>query len=156
MRLAITRRIIVTLSVLISGIGLAITPANPAQAEQCGSAHDSINFVDPGRPFMRMGAANMTVHWCWDGQKITHYDAPVVWTSVTLDGALNSFQVDPAVQWPEHPQNGGYWTVETIVTGNFHPCVPSKAFCLPGTNFRLDMDVFGDGVNYIANRRNIP
>jgi peptidoglycan hydrolase-like protein with peptidoglycan-binding domain len=132
---------------------------NPASApvpEHCGTAEDTMNIMDPtllGVPGPGAGSAHLSVYWCWDGSKITRLGNPEVWTTKTGNGRLLEWNTDTPVTIDKDPQNGGYWTRETVVTGTYHFCAVS--YCLPTQPFKLDLYVFGDGVKYIANRVNV-
>jgi hypothetical protein len=137
----------------------AQAPSAPAQApsapapEHCGTVKDSMNVTDHGLPGVRVGSVNLSVYWCWDGSKITHVTDPVVWTSKTVDGVLLEWNTNPPASVDKDPQNGGFWTRETVVTGTYQDCV-TKLGCFPTVPFKLDLYIFGDGVKYIANRVN--
>ena len=140
----------------------AQVPSTPAQVSStpapghCGTVQDSMNIIDhsPLGAGMREGSVNLKVYWCWDGNKITHVTDPVVWTSKTVDGALLEWNTNPPANVDKDPQNGGFWTRETVVTGTVQECI-TKLGCLPTQPFKLDLYVFGDGVKYIANRVNV-
>ena len=131
----------------------AQAPSTPAQ-RTCGTAQDSMNVMDHGLPGVREGSMNLSVYWCWDGSKITSTATPYTWPSKTLDGFFLEWKADPPVTIDKDPQNGGYWTRETVVTGTVQEC-PPELDCLPTQPFKMDLYVFGDGVKYIANRVNI-
>lgn len=134
-------------------------PASPIQAavpaqQKCGNAVDTMNIVDPSIiGGSRDGSVNLSVNWCWDGSKITSTATPYVWTSKTLDGIFLEWNPGAPVTVDKNPQNGGFWTRETVVTGTYDICLP-KYGCLPTQPFKMDFSVFGDGVTYQANRTN--
>ena len=78
-----------------------------------------------------------------------------VWTSITADGTFLVWHTDPPTIMDENPQNGGFWTRETVVTGTVQNCVIKYGCVPPVKPFKLDLYVFGDGVIYVANGRNI-
>ncbi len=98
-----------------------------------------------------MGAVNLSVYWCWDGSKITYVANPVVWTSITWDGTTLVWNTNPPTTLDKDPQNGGFWTLETVLTGTVQNCIVKYGCLPPVTPFKLDLYVFGDGVKYIAN-----
>jgi peptidoglycan hydrolase-like protein with peptidoglycan-binding domain len=130
---------------------------NPAPApEHCGTAEDTMNIMDPtllGVPGPGAGSVHLQMDWCWDGSKITRLGNPVVWTTKTGNGGLLEWNTNTPIPNDEDPQNGGYWTRETVVTGTYQFCAVS--YCLPTQPFKLDLYIFGDGVKYIANRVNV-
>lgn len=130
---------------------------NPAPApEHCGTAEDTMNIMDPtllGVPGPGAGSVHLQMDWCWDGSKITRLGNPVVWTTKTGNGRLLEWNTNTPIPNDKDPQNGGYWTRETVVTGTYQFCAVS--YCLPTQPFKLDLYVFGDGVKYIANRVNV-
>ena len=103
----------------------------------------------------RLGAVNLEQSWCFDGQKITSVAEPKVWTSSTAaGGATLQWRITDTRQIPHDPQNGGYWTNETFVTGSLDTCV-LKYGCIYNQPFTLDLYVFGDGVHHNASPGNI-
>ena len=130
---------------------------SPAPApEHCGTAEDTMNIMDPtllGVPGPGAGSVHLQMDWCWDGSKITRLGNPVVWTTKTGNGRLLEWNTNTPIPNDKDPQNGGYWTRETVVTGTYQFCAVS--YCLPTQPFKLDLYVFGDGVKYIANRVNV-
>lgn len=139
-----------------SGPAPGQSQATPAPSPlRCATAQDSMNVMAPELPWVQEGSVNLNVYWCWDGTKILDPAAPVTWTSTTLDGALLMWNTNPPVTVNKDPKNsGGFWTLETVITGTVAACV-TKYGCGPAKPFKLDLYVFGDGVKYIANRSEI-
>ena len=135
--------------------GTSQAPSTPSP-QHCGTAVDSMNIIDHSllTAGWRLGSVNLSVYWCWDGSKITDTGTPYAWTSKTLDGILLEWNTNAPVTIDKDPQNGGFWTRETVVTGTVQSCL-IKYGCLPTQPFKLDLYVFGDGVKYIANRVNV-
>jgi hypothetical protein len=154
------------LDAAVSGSTTAVPPATtpvstPAKApappapRPCGTAEDTINLVDPSLiGGSRDGSVHLSVYWCWDGSKITYTATPYVSTTKTWDGATFEWNINTPVSIDKDPQNGGFWTRETVVTGTYQACL-IKEGCLNTEPFKLDLYVFGDGVKYIANRDNV-
>jgi hypothetical protein len=131
-------------------------PSPVPAPEHCGTAEDTMNIMDPtllGVPGPGAGSVHLQMDWCWDGSKITRLGNPVVWTTKTGNGRLLEWNTNTPIPNDKDPQNGGYWTRETVVTGTYQFCAVS--YCLPTQPFKLDLYVFGDGVKYIANRVNV-
>jgi hypothetical protein len=84
------------------------------------------------------------------GASITYVATPSVWTSTTQDSFGLVWHTNQPLSLPLNPQNGGFWTRETVLTGTYEDCV-LKYGCIPGKPFKLDLYVFGDGVKYTAN-----
>jgi hypothetical protein len=132
--------------------GLIVLPGGTGAyaSGTCRDAKISRNLKDAGLPGVRSGAVNLQVYWCWDGQKIVSVGNPVVWTSTTWDGTFIKWTTNTPVLNDKDPQNGGYWTKDIVITGTVENCV-FKYGCIPPIKpFKLELLVFGDGVQYPA------
>jgi len=143
---AVTRRVLVVLSVLSLSLAGVIATSGIAEAADPGCKTHKISMnanTIAGKG--RQGAVNMSVYWCWDGSKITEIEKPFVWTSSTEVGAIFiRWNVGEPTQTPRNPQHGGFWTQVNTVSGTADVC--ASDICTGQYPFTLRLLVFGDGV----------
>lgn len=132
-----------TLLALVGGSLAATTGTAHADGQRCSTKHISENINDANAPSIRLGALNLEVDWCFDGQKITSVSEKK-WSSTTLAGRNLHWSVDEPQKLDKMPQNGGFWERETVLTANVTYCF-GNPICW-NNNVKLDLSVFGDGV----------
>ncbi|MGK5682363.1 hypothetical protein [Actinoplanes sp. URMC 104] len=133
---------------------IAVAPAGPAQAVEghpavgCREAHAQQDLRTMSG--QRMGTVHLRQYWCWDGAKVTQVSDPRVTITRRILAQYTYKWTDQNVtKIDREPQNGGYWTRQTVLTGVMSFCV-LKYGCIRSLDIELDQSLFGDGVSYVA------